>query len=134
MINGAIYMKILRLKESNQNKLFTIEKLKKADIIKFGRQINGQQNKNNNGTKITANGNKDGVLPQQNGSNQNNQSKVNGGSSISPSITTQNTQNIINNNMNIKSPVKNINPVQPPPQPSQNKIPTDNIDFINFNK
>ena len=69
MINGAIYMKILRLKESNQNKLFTIEKLKKADIIKFGKYINGQPNKNNNGTKNTVNGNKDGVLPQQHGSN-----------------------------------------------------------------
>jgi len=36
-INGVIYMKILKLKESYQNKLFTIEKLKKADIIKLGK-------------------------------------------------------------------------------------------------
>ena len=37
MINGAIYMKILRLKTNDHNKLFNIEKLKKEDIIKFGR-------------------------------------------------------------------------------------------------
>ncbi len=33
-VNGSIYIKILKTKETNQSKLFHIEKLKKADIIK----------------------------------------------------------------------------------------------------
>ena len=35
LINNAIYVKILELKHNSQNKLFNIDKLKKADIIKI---------------------------------------------------------------------------------------------------
>lgn len=34
-INGSIFMKILKLKDPNHNKLFHIDKLKKAEVIKF---------------------------------------------------------------------------------------------------
>jgi len=33
-VNGSIYIKILKTKDQNQSKLFPIEKLKKAEIIK----------------------------------------------------------------------------------------------------
>lgn len=35
-INGAVYVKILKLKESAHNKLFHIDKLRKADLVKQG--------------------------------------------------------------------------------------------------
>lgn len=34
-INGSIFVKILKLKDSSHNKLFHIDKLKKAEVIKF---------------------------------------------------------------------------------------------------
>jgi len=50
-------MKILRLKQNNHNKLFTIDKLKKAEIIKFGKERIQQQTtvNNNNSNGITNN-------------------------------------------------------------------------------
>jgi cell division septation protein DedD len=35
-INGSVYIKILKLKEPQFNKLFNIEKLKKAEMVKAG--------------------------------------------------------------------------------------------------
>lgn len=34
-INGSIFVKILKLKDPSHNKLFHIDKLKKAEVIKF---------------------------------------------------------------------------------------------------
>ena len=34
-VNGSIYMKILKLKDPSHNKLFHLEKLRKAEIIKL---------------------------------------------------------------------------------------------------
>jgi hypothetical protein len=34
-VNGSIYMKILKLKDAAHNKLFHLEKLKKADVVKI---------------------------------------------------------------------------------------------------
>ncbi len=44
-INGCVYIKILKLKDHNHNKLFHIEKLKKVELVKSNHTIQSNPKK-----------------------------------------------------------------------------------------
>jgi hypothetical protein len=45
-INGSIYIKVLKTKDHNQSKLFHVDKLKKADILRLNSHDNHHHHQN----------------------------------------------------------------------------------------
>ena len=69
MVNGAIYIKILQVPHNNHNKLFHVEKLKKAELIKGSTAQKPHSNNNHSVHKEPNKGNSSSSTLQNGGSN-----------------------------------------------------------------
>ena len=89
-VNGSIYIKILKTKEANQSKLFHIEKLKKAEIIKTHSHSNNHAHQHVHSAPKPGNGEENipKAPPTTNGQNGN--SRVNNKNPASPQPTSNN--------------------------------------------
>jgi len=124
-VNGSIYIKILKTKEANQSKLFHIEKLKKAEIIKSHSYSNNHAHQHVHSAPKPFNGeeNSTKVSPTINGQNGN--SRDNNKNPASPQSTS---------NIHPKSPTIVKEPAKPTKQLEkpqvQKVIPVES--FIDF--
>jgi hypothetical protein len=99
-VNGSIYIKILKTKDQNQSKLFHIEKLKKAEIIKSHSHSNNHAHQQVHSAPKVVNGD----------------SSIHNTHPKDPSSNTNNNQARVPNNKNPQTPqnVHNSHQRSPP--------------------